>query len=319
MIRIITFVYTVLFASPVYAVCTQPDAQGYCSDQVMRLELKRNVSAQARVNIGIGTTLVIALPRNTALTDPSSLALPKRSAFAFRFNKKVAPTKILITTKKDTRGRSVAGQTTNLHFAVAGEAIVLNIKAVEAEGCSRLELDFPELNAEQDRIDTMRAEIRAELEAELAKQRANIGKTSRQLAKRQLIDAALKRLTCSTALERGFDQALILISKRICALGDDILIEVTLHNGRRSDFELRDIVVEGEWGSGQRPLPFDVGWMATKANQTITDPLKLPYDATVRGIFLIEPPAGERPDSYSITVREHGGLKRVSTASDIEF
>lgn len=305
-----------LSSSTSWAACRQL-VDGFCVDEIARYDITRGKVAKIDALIQLGTTLKVQVPPGAPI-DPRSFVIGSK-AFAYRFDEPTSPTAFFIWPRTPKRG-TVAGQQTNVQLEIAGESVIIKLKASPTQGVGQIIIGFPQLQAEQARADGLRARIRAEIEEELANARANIGQTSKTLAESQIMTAALQRLTCSKAPERGFDRALILTSKRICAFGEWIFIEVTLRNGRRKDFELREVTAHGLWDGEPKTLDFNVRWVAPGPElQPAQNPLKLRFDETVRGMFLIRPPQGELPDAYRITVKERGGLKRLCIADDIEF
>lgn len=288
---------------------------GYCADSLATIEVTRGKAAKVDLLVAQGTTLKIRMPPGVVL-DKSTFTMGSTAYFALTFDDPDAPRSIFIV-PVITKGGSLIGHRNNVQFEVAGESVIVNLK-VAAEGVQQLTVKFPQLEQEMAQEKDLRASIRAEVEKDLARARANIGKTSKVLARKEVLAAALKRLTCSVERERGLDRALRLTTKRICAFGEWIFIEARLDNQRRKDFELREITVEGLWDDAPKALDFDVRWV-TSNNDPAAAPLKLRFEEAVRGMFLITPPQGELPDSYRVTVRERGGLKRVVVADDIEF
>lgn len=304
---------TPIFAS---AQCTRV-VDEHCADAFVRMQVKRGQPSRLNLRLAHNDALKVVLPEGLTI-DKGSFAIGS-SALKYEFDDDDAPSSFLLAARPPKRGSNL-GQRTNVLFELAGQTIILNIKISAEAGAQQVSIDFPEVMAERAREAALRDSIRGELEAQLTKQRQGIVRTSKALAEDQIMDAALKRLTCSKAPERGFDQFLVLVTQRICAFGEWIFIEATLENGRLKSFEQREVKVEGIWAGEPRPLDFKVRWItATTPPKRATRPLKLAFEDTVRGMFLIKPPEGELPDSYRITIFERGGLKRVVVADDVEF
>lgn len=292
------------------------EIDGFCADEIATLSLRRGAPAKINVLVAMGSILKVRLPPG-ATFNPSAFAMGSQP-FAHRFDDTAAPTSFFVWPRQPKRGNPI-GLRTNVQFELSGQAVILDLKvAPPGQGAQQLIISFPQLETELAQKEGLRVQIRAELEEELAHARANLGEASRTLAEDQIIDAAFKRLTCSASEERGFDRYLRLTTARICAFGEWIFIEATLDNGRRKDFELRDVAVDGVWGAGPKALDFKVRWVDAKGAR-VSEPLSLHFGDAARAMFLVKPPPGELPDAYRITIHERGGLKRTVVADDIEF
>lgn len=317
MIRLL-FVF-ILILTPLDALAQCVKAfDGYCTDSFVTLRLVRGQPIKLDVLIAQDSALKIQLPKGTVV-DEGTLNIGSK-ALKYDLNDPAAVSRIVLSPRPTKRGSTV-GLRTNVLFEVEGQTVIINTKIAVGDGVQQIMLEFPELEAERAHEQALRASIRAEIEAQLKADRANIGKLSEEKAQQMLLNAALARLTCSVEKERGFDQYLTLKTRRICAIGEWIFIEVEVENGRRKDFELREVTVKGVWDDAPRPLPFKALWVTqTNPPKRIGMPLKLRFEGVARGMLLISPPTdSELPDSYQITLAERGGLKRVVTASDIEF
>lgn len=305
-----------LVSATAHAECVQR-VDDYCADSFANLQIQRGQPARLNVLLAHDSAMKVVLPEG-AVIDDGSFAIGS-GALKHQFDDEQSPSSFLLAARRPKRGSAV-GQKTNIIFEIAGQTVILNVKVTAERGTEQITLTFPELTAQRDREAALRRTIRAEVEAELSKARANIGQTSRTLAEDQIIDAALQRLTCSIEEERGFDRFLILTTRRICAFGGWIFVEVVLENARRKDFELRDVAVAGVWDGAPRGVDFKIRWVTRAAPpKRVAHPLKLRFDEAARGMILITPPEGELPDAWRITVAERGGLKRSVTADDIEF
>jgi hypothetical protein len=317
MFRLLPALILTLCAHQAHGQCKQL-VDGYCADSFVTLRLTRGQPIKLNVLIAQQNALKVQLPKGT-IVDEGTLNIGSK-ALQYVPDDAQAVSSFVLSPRPTTHGSTV-GWRTNILFEVEGQTVILDVKIAVGQGVQQIRLEFPELEAERQHEEDLRKRIRAELEAQLKADRANIGKISKDIAKEMLLNAALARLTCSIEKERGFDQYLTLKTKRICAIGEWIFIEVEVENGRRKDFELREIAVDGVWDDSPRPLPFKTLWV-TQSNppKRVSMPLKLRFEDAVRGMFLISPPTdSELPDSYQITLKERGGLKRIVTASDIEF
>jgi hypothetical protein len=319
MTQLLLVLSAIFSAAPAFAaVACSLTPDGYCTNRTVNLSLKRGEDAQLNVSLGYSDTLKVVAPNGTVFTKKLVIST---SAFKHRFEKPKASVLYLFARPPAQSNATAIGQQANVRMFVAGQIISLNLKVVPNSAVQKIVLDFPQLEAERADEAKLRAQIRAEIETELAQARANLGQNSRRLAEDQVIDAALKRLKCAKAPARGLDGYLRLTTRRICEFGDWIFVEAVLDNIKRNTFELGEISASGIWDDAGRPLDFKVKWViAGTENTPAALPLKLGFKDAVRGMFLLKPPTDQPlPDSYSITVQERGGQKRSVTAEDIEF
>ena len=303
-----------------YANGARFDEQGYRTDKIIHHPLsRREPISRLRLNTALGDVVALELPAGVTLREKP--ALGNAAIFHYQVQGQ-SPLEILLWPTVPTgAGRlteaDLLGERSNFQLTLGeGITILLDLQiAPPDQSVQRVVFQFPEHEAEVKEHAALRAQIRTEVEGELAKARKTIRAQARMLAIRMLAQDLMIRHHCQTLFERSMRKLLVLRAHRICTIGERTYIWFEIHNRRRNIFELSELQVHAHRASTQEPLEPVVEWASPDHHRA----LQLAFDDAAHGVVVLELEAKDRARAYVLTVVERGGMKRVVTLENVGF
>lgn len=291
------------------------DAGGFCTDRVVRYSLSYDQpDPVARVNVALGKSLVVELASpNMELTGEPVLG-----------NKRILETKmeasrILVWAKTppgagDIIDIDMIGHKTNLQLDFFGGIhLLLEVRiGDEREAVERLVLDFPERQQESEYVRKTLAEQEHALRADYESKSNKLDEASERRAKRSVARALLNRLQCRDISAREMHDLVVVRSRRVCRVGDQVHIWFSIQNRARAMFALHSVKVIA--GDGDSAGPVDDALVEYEQEHGIL----LGYDGEIRGIATVAVPADSpQANRYGLLVTEDGGQGRVIKLKDV--
>jgi hypothetical protein len=290
------------------------DAQGYCTDKMVREEITYAGEGQSvKINCALGDVVSIAFPPGVELRGEPALG----NQAIFEYRAQTDPFRILVWPKYPANARDLApdallGERSNLQvFLDSGVTLVIDLKiSTPKKSVQQLRFEFPERQKETEFVRERMDAFARKLEDEYQEKAKTLDTGAEDRARRRVARAILGRAQCASLAERRMVDLLVVRAHKICRLGDLIFVEFSIQNRARDLFHLGGVHVSA---AGAEEGEAEVEALTEYSGETT-----LAFDQEVRGVgaFGVSENSAR---SYAVTVEESGGKKRAVTVNGVEF
>jgi hypothetical protein len=302
---------SLLFAVAAAVVPCTKDAQGYCTDKIVRHELSyTDDAARIRLNAALGDVVSLEFPKGVQLRGEPALG----NKAIFEFRAQPDPFRILVWPKVPAPGvtaQDLEGERTNLEvFLDSGVAVLVDVKiAPPKKSVQRVVFSFPARERESEFVEERIAEEARRQRAEAEHDKEALEEKITERVRRTVAKEILKRHECQPLHERTMRDLLIVFADQICRMGDLVTVRFRVRNRARDVFHLDEVRLDVD---GQAD-----GQAAASSIVEFSRDAVLAFGEEAAGVLVM--PVEDAARRYALTVRESGGKKRVVTVSDVAF